>query len=265
MTYPIFTLAAGRSGSAWLANFLTANLGFPAVHEPLGIDDFGNTMPDIRTMRAFNTRGMDDVVRGFWQRKLTSLPKDAPYAETNHTLGKCGLIETLAESPLRENATVIVLRRNLAKQCVSYINRNDFGNITLAWQWYLTPGYNNIIVNPSPFLKMGPTGRALWYTLEMDCRQTYYERQYAGQIRFVPAQLETVTKPDGARTLLAALGGDAEPVLPPKANANAAPANASLVDEIETFLKKNSFDSDALVTAFLQRGGSLHLPQQAAA
>ena len=53
-----FTITAGRTGSAWLTSFLTANLGIDAVHEPLGIDDFGDQMPDIRTMRTFNNYGI---------------------------------------------------------------------------------------------------------------------------------------------------------------------------------------------------------------
>ena len=49
-----FTITAGRTGSAWLASFLSLNLQIEEVHEPLGINDFGEKMPDIRTMRNFN-------------------------------------------------------------------------------------------------------------------------------------------------------------------------------------------------------------------
>lgn len=214
-------------------------------------------MPDIRTMRAFNTRGLDDVVRGFWSRKMASLPNDEPYAETNHTLGKCGLIETLAEHPRRKDVTVILLRRNLAKQCASYIQRNDFANITLAWQWYLSHDYPNVIVNPDNLLKFGIIGHALWYTLEMECRQVYYERVYGGRIRFVHAQLEEVTKAEGARKLLADLGRDKEPILPPKANASATASAPVKVAEIETFMSRLGFDPDALVFKFLDAGFTL--------
>ncbi|MDE4143532.1 MAG: hypothetical protein P1U91_16215 [Pseudophaeobacter sp. bin_em_oilr2.035] len=257
MSELIFSLAAGRSGSAWLAKFLEANLGFPTVHEPFGIDDFGNTMPDIRTMRSFNMRGMDDVVRGFWGRKMASLPKDKPYAETNHTLGKCGLIETLIDHPRCDDTTVIILRRNLAKQCASYIQRNDCGNMTLLWQWYLAPNYRNVILKPESFLKMGVVGTALWYTLEMECRQHYYEQVYGDRVRFVHAQLEDVITPEGARKLLADLGRDQAATLPPKANANVAPPDVGLIDEIDTFLSKTGFDAQALVAQYLEAGFSL--------
>ena len=49
-----FTITAGRTGSAWLTSFLSANLDIKAVHEPLEINDFGVIMPDIKIMRNFN-------------------------------------------------------------------------------------------------------------------------------------------------------------------------------------------------------------------
>ena len=258
----IFTLSAGRSGSAWLAKFLEANLGFPVLHEPLGIDDFGTRMPDIRVMRAFNSRGMDPVVSEFWQRKFAHIPTDQPYGETNHTLGKCGLIEALAESPLRERAKVVVLRRNLAKQCISYIQRSDFVNITIPWQWYLTPQYPNVIVNPDPFVAMGVTGQALWYTMEMECRQIYYEKRFADLIHFIPAQLEEVTQPEGAQHFLNEFGLETTPVLPKKTNAGNYGDTSALVAEIETFLNNVGFDPVDLTDRFLNAGRSLDLQRQ---
>ena len=62
-----FTITAGRTGSAWLASFLSANLKAHAI-EPLEIDDFGVKMPDIRTMRSFNNFGNNDFVRQFWKK-----------------------------------------------------------------------------------------------------------------------------------------------------------------------------------------------------
>ncbi len=262
MSELFFSIAAGRSGSAWLAKYLEMNLGFPAVHEPLGIDDFGNTMPDIRTMRAFNDRGLDDVVRGFWARKMATLPSDRPYAETNHTLGKCGLIETLAEHPRGKDATIIVLRRNLAKQCASYIYRSDFVNITLAWQWYLTPGYRNVILAPNALIQMGVLGHALWYTLEMECRQIYYERLYGDRLRFVHAQLEEVTTQAGADRLLADLGRQGSAQIPAKENANQVQSDPALIEQIETFLSGTGFDAQALVSNYLDAG--FRLDQKAA-
>ena len=52
-----FTITAGRTGTAWLRSFLSLNFNIEAIHEPLGIDDFGTQMPDIKTMRNFNNFG----------------------------------------------------------------------------------------------------------------------------------------------------------------------------------------------------------------
>lgn len=226
----IFALAAGRSGTSWLAKFLGQNLNINSVHEPCNLDDFGTQMPEISAMRKFNEIGMDRSIRDFWDNKLAKLKP--PYAESNHTLGKCGMIEALAESDIAERTTIVVLRRELAKQCVSYINRNDFSNIGLIWQFYLSPKYRNRIVDPAQFLPLGTLGTAIWYCLEMEARQAYYVLKYHDRLNFVEAQLEEVTKPAGARALLAELGHNAEPILPPKANANTPPSQPGLLAEM---------------------------------
>ncbi|MEY8802720.1 hypothetical protein AB9K35_20815 [Leisingera sp. XS_AS12] len=207
-------IPAGRTGTTWLVQFLGDNLNVASKHEPLGVLDFGSQMPEISHMRRFNTLGMDASMNTFWQNKLASL--QAPYAETNHTLGKCGLIEALAESDLADRSTLIILRRDLAKQCASYVSRNDFQNITVAWQWYLDISYPNIIVNPAILRPMGQIGWTLWYALEMEPRYAYYVLKFSDRINFVETRLEEATTPQGATRLLAALGHKAEPTLPPQ-------------------------------------------------
>lgn len=216
MPHMYFTLTAGRTGSAWLAHFLGQTLGQPAVHEPLSIDDFGVHMPDIRLMRWFNSRGLDAEVRRFWQQKLADLPEDRDYIETNHTLSKCGLVEALADHPRRKDAKIIILKRDLARQCASYLMRHDFTNITTIWQWYLSSDYANIIVNPELFSGLGASGQVLWYAHEMECRQIYYQRKFGDALTFVEADLETVTQPQGAADLLDQLEITMPAVLPPR-------------------------------------------------
>ncbi|WP_299850625.1 hypothetical protein [uncultured Roseovarius sp.] len=258
----LFTLTAGRTGSAWLAKLLGQNLEINAIHEPLGIDQFGVEMPDIRIMRSFNTFGLDRNVRDFWSRKLAGLT--APYAETNHTLAKCGLIESIAQSHLADRTTIIVLRRDLARQCASYITRGDFQNVTIDWQWYLSPTYPNAMVHPDEFLKLGQVGRALWYALEMETRQAYYLEKYKGILNFVEASLEEVTTETGATHLLRALGfsGNAAK-LPPKANASSLPANQTnedLVSQIRDLLARMEFDPKSIAASFIAGQRSLSMP-----
>ena len=71
-----FTITAGRTGTAWLASFFSENLKIDAVHEHLGINDLGEKMPDIRTLRNFNNFGNNDYVQNFWNKKFEGIPSD---------------------------------------------------------------------------------------------------------------------------------------------------------------------------------------------
>ncbi len=136
----IFTLSAGRTGTAWLSEFLAVNLNCEALHESLAVEDFGNRMPDIKIMRSFNENGNNAIVKDFWKRKFSMLTSNI-HIETNHTLGKCGLIENISRSQLAEKSRIIILKRDIVRQCASYVVRHDFVHITTAWQWYLHPSY----------------------------------------------------------------------------------------------------------------------------
>ena len=136
----IFTLSAGRTGTAWVSEFLAVSLNCEALHEPLGFQDFGNRMPDIKIMRSFNETGNNAIVKDFWKRKFSMLTSNI-HIETNHTLGKCGLIENISRSQLAEKSRIIILKRDIVRQCASYVVRHDFVHITTAWQWYLHPSY----------------------------------------------------------------------------------------------------------------------------
>ena len=136
----IFTLSAGRTGTAWLSKFLAVNLNCEALHKSIGVEDFGNRMPDIKIMRSFNENGNNAIVNDFWKRKFSMLTSNI-HIETNHTLGKCELIENISRSQLAEKSRIIILKRDIVRQCASYVVRHDFVHITTAWQWYLHPSY----------------------------------------------------------------------------------------------------------------------------
>lgn len=253
MAETFFTLTAGRTGSAWLAELFSLNLPIHAVHEPLDIDDFGRTMPDIRTMRTFNTFGNNAVVREFWARKFEATPPGT-YVETNHALGKCGLFENLVASPRGKDATVIILRRDIVKQCLSYVSRADFSNVTVIWQWYLHPKYPKNLVTAAPFDAMGAFGASLWYCYEMAARQAYYHQLYRDRINMVDARLEDITKPEGAQAFWASLGFETPCVLPPPANATKGKQDDALRDQIETLTAQIAFDADEIAAAAIRRG-----------
>jgi hypothetical protein len=252
----IFTLTGGRTGTAWLAELIGRSMGIAAIHEPLAIDDFGTRMPDIRLMRSFNDRGSDPALRAFWIAKLADIARLPRYAETNHTLGKCGLIENLAASPLAPTAMVLVLRRDLRALCISHVMRGDFQNITISWQWYLDPAYRNVIVDPAPY-PPGPVGQALWYLHEMAARQLYYERLYGTRLRLIAVDCAAMTTPAGAADLLAQLGHTGPIVLPPPRNVGGAAAPPALIEAVETLTARIAPDLPARVATYLAAGRRL--------
>lgn len=254
-----FTITAGRTGSAWLAEFLGKNLAIKSIHEPLNIEDFGVRMPDIKLMRTFNMLGNTADVRAFYKNKFDEIAAFPAYAETNHTLAKCGLVENLAEHAIASQSCLIVLRRNFVKQCVSYINRGDFRNITMDWQWYLNKGYRNNIINFTPFEKHGLVGRGLWYVYEMDARQRYYERLYADKVRIVSTTLEEITNDSGASEFLRNIGHEGAVLLPERRNANRVKPDAALSSHVQTLVNGLNYDGDAIVSKYLAEGRTLSL------
>lgn len=254
-----FTITAGRTGSAWLASFLGDNLKIKSVHEPLEIDDFGVRMPDIKLMRTFNMRGNTTDVQNFYKRKFDEISSFSSYAETNHTLSKCGLVENIVEHQICSHSCLIVLRRDFAKQCVSYITRGDFQNITIDWQWYLHQNYRNNIVSYAPFRQHGLLGKALWYVYEMDARQWYYEKIYSSKIKIIPAQLEDLTTQAGATKFLEDIGYRNTPILPEARNQSRVKTADALLARVTEMISSFKYDSDAIVTEYLKGGRSLSL------
>ena len=259
----VFTVTAGRTGTAWLAELLRRN-GLPdALHEPLGVDDFGVRMPEIRTMRLFNERGMVPDVAAFWERKLATLPAEGPYAETNHTLAKCGLVEALAARRPAAPVCLVCLRRDRARLAASLLRRGDFANLTLIWQWYLDPACRRRIVPPEPLLMAhGPlVGGILWYVLEMEARQAYYALLYGDRFRFLFCELEELATPEGARRLLQALGLPAgQPVLPPCTNATRPAGPEPWRERLQAVVAALEVDPAAEARRFVESGGRLGEP-----
>lgn len=252
-----FTITAGRTGTAWMAEFLAQNLGIPAIHEPLAIEDFGVRMPDIRIMRTFNDRGYTSEVRRFHTEKLDRIAQFPAYAETNHTLAKCGLLETLRTHDLAAKTCLIILKRDPLAQCISYLKRGDFLNITLEWQWYLSQNYKNNIVSFRPLERFGLIGKVIWYVFEIDARQKYYQKLYKDDLSFISADLEDIITPDGARRFLEEISIQKDPILPQKKNASPESFDVELNERLRRILGQINYDSDLLVDKFISQSRSL--------
>ena len=218
----IFTITAGRTGTAWLSKLIELNSQYESIHEPLHINDFGSRMPDIKTMRTFNDVGMTESVINFWEKKFKTIINLRQYCETNHTLSKCGLIEYMDEyTDLQKETSIVILKRyDRVKQAVSYFSRNDFFHVTLQWQWYLSYRYKRKLINSKPFLEHGLTGIIFWYIYEMEARQEYYRILYGDRFNFVDAVLEEIVTPEGAKNLCSSLAIDKDLELPSPKNIN---------------------------------------------
>lgn len=262
----IFTISAGRTGTAWLADLLKANLVPGAIHEPIGPRDFGVRMPEIGTMRTFNEDGMVDRVRQFWDRKAMTIPETGPYAETNHTLAKCGLIEFLAEANPAPKISIICLRRNWVDQALSYIRRRDFLSSTVIWQWYLDPHCARKIVDPRSLKGLGAQIPMFWYMAEMEARQAYYRRLFGNRMSFIDCTIENISEPPGAAQLLADLGHDGRlPLsLPPPSNTTPKSeikgAEPSKRATIAATMENIRFDAEDVAQRFIESGMRLSVP-----
>jgi hypothetical protein len=256
----LFTISAGRTGTEWLAGLLAANLGVPAIHEPLEIDDFGLRMPDIKIMRSFNDRGNTALVRSFFEAKFSGLTTSPAYVETNHTLAKCGLVENLVALGLGRETGLILLRRDLYRQCLSYLLRRDFTNVTIVWQWYLHHAYRNNIVDTAPFVFLEDMGQAVWYAHEMRAREIYYQRLFSQHVDIIACDLDSLNTRPGAAALLGRLGSVAEPQLPPAANQNPHRDSEGHAQRLGDGLAALRCDVEAMVSDYIARGRRLDVP-----
>lgn len=262
MKQHIFLITAGRTGSMWLSSFLQENFDTNVVHEPIGIDDFGFKMPNIRTMRHFNNFGNNHVVKDFWTRKFASI-KSNRYAETNHTLCKCGLIENIIEHKREDFTTVIILKRNKVKQCLSYIQRNDFANVVLRWQFYLDPEYIIKLVDPKPFIANygNVIGIPIWYCYEMLARQEFYQKKYADKVKFIITHLEDLNKSDKAEEFLNQISVKKKPLIPEMVNKKKEDQLPGLEEKIESIIKKIDmyFELDEIVDNLIKSEFSFNI------
>ena len=255
-----FTLSAGRTGTEWLARLIAENFGVPAVHEPLEIDDFGVRMPDIKIMSTFNDRGNSDLVRSFYASKLAELTGRECYVETNHALGKCGLIENLLAQGLGSESCIVVLKRDMFRQCHSYLVRRDFTNVTIVWQWYLHYAYRNIIVDTDPFRFLGDMGQAVWYSHEMAARQIYYQTLFGDRIKMLACNLEDLNVTEMADAFLRQLGFNGTVRLPAAANLNALKDESGYTERLREGLAALDCDIASMVRSYLASGRRLDSP-----
>lgn len=267
----IFTLSAGRTGTAFLADLLHANAPAAEVHhEILGFESFGRDTPDISHLHAYNCHGMNEHVRNFWHAKCARITaSSAPvYVETSHILMKAGLVEACAEGLLGDaEIHFVALSRGLLPQLISYHQRHDFVNVGNQWLWYLDPNYPRNLLSARAFEGMGVFGVRLWYAYEILLRARFLAKKFAASpnLHFHFTELETIAKQDGAASLFNKLGfSNLEDIVLP-APANEGPKKPFPAEDkaaLEKILAHFLINPAALVEQFydpLCAGGKIEL------
>ena len=263
----VFTLTAGRTGTAYLADIFRANVADSEVHhEILGYDSFGIDTPEISHLTTFNSRGSTPHVRRFWEKKLAKVArsKSKYYVETSHILSKAGLAENIDLLQDKGIVHLIVLRRNIEKTLLSYLSRWDFINIGNMWMWYLDPNYPRNIVDSSQIDSLGHFGTSIWYLCEMQARAEYYKKKlcHLDYVVFHDVDLEELLTKDKVHNFLVGFGLKVNPeniTIPPPANVS---EHLWQLDESERkdltdLLSSLKFDAREVARAYIARESSL--------
>jgi len=260
-------MTAGRTGTAFLANLIAANVPEAECHhEILGYDRFGVDTPDLSHLTLFNSAGNVPKVQDFWQVKFGRIRRSrAPlYAETSHLLMKAGLVENLDKLDPAETIHFVVLTRDPLATILSYRHRFDFVNKGTWWMWYLDPDYPNKIVDSIRLKGLGVNGVCLWYLLEIGARAEYYRilLRDRGNVRFHDVRIEDLSEPVAVSRFLDKLGFAKPPdevVIPPPANRGKNKAGCSEPERaaIRRLIEGVRFDPVQVASDFIAAGRRL--------
>lgn len=263
----VFTVSAGRTGTAYLTELLRTNRpDWECHHERTGFDRMGVHNPDASTFMLFNSLGNVADVREFWRRKC-ALIRNGPgdgYIEVSHFLSKAGLIENLDCLGSDAEIDLIDLRRDLFRTAWSYANRFDFANNGFTWLFALDPAYPRRIVDPSSFIRHGMFGRCIWYVQEMFARAEYYRRLLHDRtnVTMYTVDLEDLTDAKGARAFLEGTGlKDPDTPyhpLPDKANQTRSwPLGEDAETDVKNLVERLRIDPATAAEEFIHSGARL--------
>lgn len=261
----IFTIAPGRTGTAFVAELLRSNVPRAEVHhERMGADQFGLHSPDISHMMRFNIEGNVHDIHQFWRRKAALIGSgvDPVYAEISHLLAKAGLMENIGLICQTSRVDIVLLRRDITKTVQSFVARGDFINSGLAWAFLLDWNYPRRVIDPAPFKDHGMVGRAYWYVAEMFARGEFYRQRLSGlsNLHFHVVELNDVSTEEGALEFMDALNlklPEAGLALPTAQNTRKLQLFPQLSQTIEDLVGELAVDPIAEASAFQSRGGWL--------
>lgn len=265
----VYTISTGRSGTAFLAEFLRANLpGATVHHERTAFTDLGRITPEASHFMAFNNAGNVPGLQRFWKRRLKADAADPAdiFVETSHFNARGGLLENLGARPEGTRAVVIAQSRDILPTVWSLHNRCDFRNNGFTWLFALDPRWRNVIVQSKVFRQWGMAGSALWYVIEMQTRAAYYRRLLADMpgVQFVDVDLSELKEGAGGgeRVLHAILDAPAEQITWPGAKNEGRDIMFPETDreKIGKIIERLDFDADALAENYFASGRRLASP-----
>lgn len=271
----VFTLTAGRTGTAFLATLLAQNLRDAEVHhERTGYDSFGVDSPDLSDLVLYNTRGNILKVQRFWERKFSRILRAAAgtYVETSHVLMKAGLVENAVRLCAGHTLHFIRLNRALIPTLLSYASRGDFLNKSSQWLWYLDDDYSRTFLRPDRFRGFGLPGLRLWYLMEIEFRATYFKMCYENRpgIHFHAVDIENLNDPEKAREIISKVSPEAlsgSVTIPEKVNVSpeTGPPDRDVLHQLEALVAgTEALDPVATAREYIREGIDPFAPEEPA-
>lgn len=160
-----FTVTTGRSGTAFLAEYLENFDGVHSVHEP--VPQFHPIMRKVLNDAP--------LARNFWlSEKIPAIlmTKSTKYVETSHLICK-GFLEPLFDMGVFPN--LILLRRDKREVAKSLFFLNTIpGRSEAGLKYYLKPDDKGVLLPISEWQKLTDYQLCYWYTLEIEKRQKFY-------------------------------------------------------------------------------------------
>jgi hypothetical protein len=160
----VFTITAGRTGTAYLQRLFDAFPGTTSLHEPEP-----SYVPVLRRVQHDATLAREYLLE--WKLPFIAAVPTPRYVETTHLFCK-GFLEPALDLGLRPR--FVILRRHPRAVAASYLRRGGVpGRSKTGLKYLLRPG------DPGTLALPGWTARSdyqlcFWYALEMERRQAIY-------------------------------------------------------------------------------------------
>lgn len=195
----IFCISSGRAGSGFLATLLNASPRCIARHEPWP-RMIGSVLDEV-ILRGLEATPQRAAKNRAIARYLRNQPADTVYAELSHMF-----IKTFHDVVVDyfTNIRIVSLRRDLSQVLRSFVELGYFTSEDPHWPlWMHDPLVNSGLEGRWPGGAPDAIDRAIAYLFDIEARREHFEAGHPELV--VRAQLDAITKPDGARHLFDAL------------------------------------------------------------